>query len=129
MRTLITSGSPWESKMGYSRAVVVGDTIFISASAATGADGQVVSPSLYEQTSHVIRALGTVLTDAGFSLTDVVQSRLSVADSAWADWQEAARAHGEAFGEIRPAFAINHVLPFVDPAILVELELVAIRER
>ena len=122
-RKLVTSGSPWEAKMGYSRAVVVDDTIYISASAATGADGKVVSPELYEQTRHVIAMLGGILEENGFGLDEVVQSKLYVSD--FENWQEAARAHGEAFGEIRPAFSLVHVLPFVDPEMKVELELVA----
>ena len=126
-RTLVTSGSPWEAKIGYSRAVIVGDTIYISASAATGPDGKVVSPDLYEQTAHVIAMLGGILDDNGFSLADVVQSKLYVSD--FANWAEAARAHGEAFAEIRPAFTLVNALPFLDPEILVEFELVAVRNQ
>ena len=126
-RTLVTSGSPWEAKIGYSRAVIVGDTIYISASAATGPDGKVVSPDLYEQTKFVIGMLGGILEDNGFSLANVVQSKLYVSD--FANWAEAARAHGEAFGEIRPAFTLVNALPFLDPEILVEFELVAVRNE
>ncbi len=124
-RTLITSGSPWEGKIGYSRAVVVDNTIYISASAATGPDGKVVSPDIYEQTTHVIAMLEGILVNAGFALADVVQSRLTISD--WENWEHAARAHGEAFADIRPALAIVHALPFVDPDIKVELELTAVR--
>jgi enamine deaminase RidA (YjgF/YER057c/UK114 family) len=126
VRELITSGSPWEAKIGYSRAVVVGDTIYISASAATGPDGKVVSPELYAQTKHVLEMLSGILDDAGFSIADVVQSRLYVSD--FENWSEATRAHGEVFGDIRPAFALVHALPFIDPEILVEVELTAVRE-
>jgi enamine deaminase RidA (YjgF/YER057c/UK114 family) len=126
MRELITSGSPWEAKIGYSRAVVVGDTIYISASAATGPDGKVVSSELYAQTKHVLEMLSGILDDAGFSIADVVQSRLYVSD--FENWSEATRAHGEVFGDIRPAFALVHALPFIDPEILVEVELTAVRE-
>jgi enamine deaminase RidA (YjgF/YER057c/UK114 family) len=126
-RELITSGSPWEAKIGYSRAVVVDNTIYISASAATGPDGKVVSDDIYEQTAHVIRMLEGILVDAGFALADVVQSRLTISD--WDNWADAARAHGEAFGEIRPALALVHALPFVDPDIKVELELTAVRSN
>ena len=124
-RELITSGSPWEAKLGYSRAVVVNDTIYTSASAATGPDGTVVSPDLYEQTAHVLAMLGRILEENGFSLADVVQSKLYVSD--FENWAEATRAHGEVFGEIRPAFTLVHALPFIDPAILIEAELVAVR--
>jgi enamine deaminase RidA (YjgF/YER057c/UK114 family) len=127
LRNLITSGSPWESKIGYSRAVVVDNTIFISASAATGPDGKVVSPSLYVQTKHVLEMLSGILDDAGFSIADVVQSRLYVSD--FENWAEATRAHGEVFAEVRPAFALVHALPFIDPEILVEVELTAVRSE
>jgi len=124
MQKLISSGSPWESKIGYSRAVVVNNMIFVSASAATGDDGKVVSPDLYTQTRFVLDKLAGVLEDAGFSMAEVVSSRLSVSD--FDNWSEATRAHGEVFAEVRPAFAIVHALPFIDPEILVEVELVAV---
>jgi enamine deaminase RidA (YjgF/YER057c/UK114 family) len=127
MRSLISSGSPWESKIGYSRAVVVDNTIYISASAATGEDGTVVSPDLYEQTRYILAKLETVLEDAGFTMAEVVSSRLSVSD--FDNWSEATRAHGEVFADIRPAFAIVHALPFIDPEILVEVELIAVHSR
>lgn len=124
-RKLISSGSPWEGKLGYSRAVVVDNTIYISATAATGPDGSVVSPDLYEQTAHALAALGRILEENGFSLADVVQSKLYVSD--FDNWDDATRAHGEVFGEIRPAFTLVHALPFIDPAIKVEAELIAVR--
>lgn len=118
MRELISSGSPWEPKIGYSRAVVVGDTIYVSGTAGEG-------PDAYAQTVSAVAIIEGVLRGAGFALADVVQSRLVVAD--WDHWEDAARAHGETFGEIRPAFSIVHALPFVDEAIRVELEVTAVR--
>jgi enamine deaminase RidA (YjgF/YER057c/UK114 family) len=118
MRELISSGSPWETKVGYSRAVVVGDTIYVSGTAGEGADA-------YEQTVSALAIISGVLEGAGFALTDVAQSRLVVSD--WEHWEDAARAHGEAFASIRPAFSIVHALPFVDPEIRVELEVTAVR--
>jgi enamine deaminase RidA (YjgF/YER057c/UK114 family) len=118
MRELITSGSSWEPKIGYSRAVVVGDTIYVSGTAGEG-------PDAYAQTVSALAIIEGVLEGAGFALTDVVQSRLVVAD--WDHWEDAARAHGEAFAEIRPAFSIVHALPFVDESIRVELEVTAVR--
>lgn len=120
MRKLITSGSPWESKVGYSRAVIVDDTLFMSGTASTD-----LTLDLYGQTRNILDHLGEILEANDFGLPDVVHSRLSVSD--FDNWEEAARAHGEVFGEIRPAFAIVHALPFVDPAILVEVELIAKR--
>ncbi len=123
MRTLFSSGSAWENKLGYSRAVRVGDSLYISATSAASADGTVTG-DLYEQTRFALEKLGTVLAEAGFGFADVVQSKLYVTDIA--KWEDAGRAHGEAFGEARPALSLLHVLPFLDPAMLVEVELVAV---
>ena len=122
MSTLYSSGSAWEHKMGYSRAVQVGDTLYISATSAAAADGS-VSGDLYEQTRFALEKLGSVLAEAGFAYGDVVQSKLYVTDIT--QWEDAGRAHGEVFAEIRPALTLLHVLPFLDPAMLVEVELVA----
>ena len=124
MRTLYSSGSAWENTMGYSRAVQVGDSLYISATSAAGPDGS-VSGDLYEQTRFALEKLGGVLAEAGFHYEDVVQSKLYVTNIA--DWERAAAAHGEVFGEIRPALSLLHVLPFLDAAMLVEVELVAHR--
>jgi len=118
MRKQISTGSPWEPKVGYSRAVVVDNTIYISGTAGKGAD-------VYAQTRDALATIDRVLADSGFSLSDVVQSRLVVAD--FDNWEAAARAHGEIYGDIRPAFSLVHALPFVDPEILVEVEAIAVR--
>lgn len=125
MRKLYTSGSSWEQSIGYSRAVQVGETLYVSATAASGPDGKVVGSDLYTQTQYILQKLGKVLAEAGFGFEDVVQSRLYVTDIA--QWQEAGRAHGEVFGEIRPALTLLHVLPFLDPEMLVEVEITATR--
>ena len=122
MRTLFSSGSAWEHKMGYSRAVQVGDSLYISATSAAAADGSVTG-DLYEQTRFALEKLGAVLAEAGFGYEHVVQSKLYITNIA--DWEQAGRAHGEVFGDIRPALTLLHVLPFLDPAMLVEVELVA----
>jgi len=124
MRTLYSSGSAWENKMGYSRAVQVGDSLYISATSAAGPDGS-VSGDLYEQTRFALEKLGPVLAEAGFHYEDVVQSKVYVTDIT--QWELAAKAHGEVFGDIRPALSLLHVLPFLDPAMRVEVELVAHR--
>jgi len=110
--------------LGYSRAVLVGDTLYISATSAAAADGS-VSGDLYEQTRFALEKLRAVLAEAGFGFENVVQSKLYITDIS--KWEEAGRAHGEVFGEIRPALSLLHVLPFLDPAMLVEVELVATR--
>ena len=118
MRRTISTGSPWEPKIGYSRAVVVDDTIYISGTAGAGDDA-------YTQARTALATIESVLTENGFALSDVVQSRLIVAD--WEHWEDAARAHGEVYGDIRPSFSIVHALPFVDESIRVELEAIAVR--
>ena len=124
MRTLYSSGSAWENKMGYSRAVQVGETLYISATSAAAADGSVTG-DLYEQTRFALEKLGPVLAEAGFHYEDVVQSKVYVTDIT--QWELAAKAHGEVFGDIRPALSLLHVLPFLDPDMRVEVELVAHR--
>ncbi|WP_233871537.1 RidA family protein [Paraburkholderia adhaesiva] len=118
MHHRISTGSPWEPKVGYSRAVVADNTIYISGTAGKGED-------VYAQTRDALATIEKVLVDSGFALADVVQSRLVVAD--FENWEAAARAHGEIYGDIRPAFSLVHSLPFVDPSILVEVEAVAVR--
>ena len=122
MRKTFGTGSVWEQKLGYSRAVQVDNTLFISATAASGPDG-IVGDDFYSQTKYILEKLGAVLEEAGFSYEDVVQSKLYLTDIS--KWEDAGRAHGEVFGEIRPTLALVHVLPFLDPEMLVEIELVA----
>lgn len=122
MRTTFSSGSPWEQTLGYSRAVRVDNTLYISATAASGPDG-IVGDDVFTQTQYILTKLGGVLEEAGFALSEVVQSKLYLTDIA--QWEEAGRAHGAVFGEIRPALSLVHVKPFLDPAMLVEIELVA----
>jgi enamine deaminase RidA (YjgF/YER057c/UK114 family) len=125
MHKLYSSGSSWETKIGYSRAVAVGNTLYVSATAATGADGKIVGEDIYTQTRHILKKIEGVLKEAGFEFTDVVQSRLYLTDNK--QWEDAGRAHGEVFGSIRPALTLLHVLPFVDPAMLVEIEITAVK--
>ncbi|NTW04291.1 MAG: RidA family protein [Oscillochloris sp.] len=126
MRQTYTSGSPWEQQVGYARAVVVGDQIFISSTAATGSDGSVIGPGdMYAQTHCILTKIGQVLQELGASYADVVQSRLYLTDITC--WQEAGRAHGEVFGAIKPALTMLHVNAFLDPAMLIEIEITAIR--
>ncbi|MFF1828030.1 RidA family protein [Paenarthrobacter sp. NPDC058040] len=122
MRKTFGSGSVWEQTLGYSRAVQVDNTLFISATAASGPEG-IVGDDFYSQTKYILEKLGAVLEEAGFSYEDVVQSKLYLTDIS--KWEDAGRAHGEVFGEIRPTLSLVHVLPFLDPQMLVEIELVA----
>lgn len=122
MRKTFGTGSVWEQKLGYSRAVQVDNTLYISATSASGENG-IVGSDFYEQTRFILQKLETVLADAGFALADVVQSKLYLTDIS--KWEDAGRAHGEVFGGIRPTLTLVHVLPFLDPQMLVEIELVA----
>ena len=122
MRKTYGTGSVWEQSLGYSRAVQVDNTLYISATAASGPDG-IVGDDFYSQSKYILEKLGIVLADAGFSYEDVVQSKLYLTDIS--KWEDAGRAHGEVFGEIRPTLSLVHVLPFLDPQMLVEIELVA----
>ncbi len=120
----ISTGSPWEAKMGYSRAVVAGDLVYISATAATDAGGAVLGKGDFErQTAIILEKLGTVLADAGSSFDQVVQSRVYLTDVG--QWEAVGRAHGAVFGGHGPALSLVHVKPFLDPDMLVEIELVA----
>ncbi len=119
MRTNISSDAPWEPIVGYSRAVKVGSHVFVAGTTGT-VNGRIVGPGLYEQTVQAIRNVESALKKAGGSLKDVVRTRVFVTDIS--QWEEAARAHGEFFREIRPACTMLAVAALVDPSMVVEVE-------
>lgn len=126
VRTNIFSRSPLEPLRGYSRAVQVGDHLFISGTTAMNAKGEVVAPGdAYEQTKSVLATIKTILTSRGFSLEDVVRTRLFVTNIS--KWEDFARAHREVFEMVRPASSMVQVVKLVDPRLVVELEVDAIR--
>ncbi|SEO96854.1 RidA family protein [Trujillonella endophytica] len=120
------SANPWEPVVGYSRIVVRGDAAWVSGTTATE-DGVVVHPGdAAAQTRHVLATISRSLERAGFTLGDVVRTRMYVTDIG--RWEEVGRAHGEVFGVIRPAATMVEVSALIDPAMLVEIEADAVRE-
>ena len=121
----LNSGSPWEGVVGYSRVVVRGDAAWVSGTTST-VDGVVIHPGdAGAQTREALRILKQALERAGFTLADVVRTRMFVTDIS--RWEEYGRAHGEFFGDVRPASSMVQVSALIDPAMLVEIEADAVR--
>ncbi|GAB3917158.1 RidA family protein [Larkinella terrae] len=123
-RQLISSGSPWEPIVGYSRAVRIGNLIEIAGTTAMDGDKVVGRDNLYEQTRFILQKIAAILNEAGASLTDVVRTRMYVTDIS--QWEEAGRAHGEFFKDIRPAASMVEVSALISPDLLIEIEVTAV---
>jgi enamine deaminase RidA (YjgF/YER057c/UK114 family) len=121
----ISSGTTWEPAVGYSRAVAAGDLVFVSG--CTSVDGAefVHEGDAYAQTRQAISNAAGALAGLGASLADVVQTRMYVTDIS--RWQEYGRAHGDVFGEVRPAATMIEVAALIEPGMLIEVEVVAFR--
>ncbi len=122
-RRLISSGSKWEPMLGYSRAVVAGNTVYVSGTVGVEADGS-VAPDMYGQAKRSLEIIAGALAQAGAGMDMVVRTRIFVTDVS--RFEEIAKAHGEVFGEIRPATTIVEVTKLVDAAYMIEIEAVAV---
>lgn len=124
-RMNISSGTPWEAVVGYSRAVRVGPYVHVAGTTAVNSDGNLVgADDPYEQAIFILNKIEQALQQAGAELKDVVRTRIYVTDVM--DWEEIGRAHGELFGTVRPAATLVEVSSLIEPEMLVEIEADAI---
>jgi reactive intermediate/imine deaminase len=124
-RRRISSNSPYEDVIGFSRAVLVGDTVYVSGTVAWGDDGKLVGEGdVYAQARQALRNIERALVEAGATMRDVVRTRIYLTEME--RWEEAARAHAEAFAEVKPAASMVEVSRLAEPAMLVEIEAVAV---
>lgn len=126
-RRNISSGAPWEAKVGYSRAVRIGDRVVVSGTTASDENGNVIGRGdIGAQTRYAISIIERAVIEAGGSLADIVRTRMYVTDIS--QWEAVSAAHAEAFANIRPAATMVEVSRLIDPDMLVEIEAEAVIE-
>ncbi len=120
-RKNISSGAPWESVVGYSRAVRIGNHIWVAGTTATDEAGNVVAAGdAATQTRYILQKIDAALIKAGASMADVVRTRMFVTDIS--QWEAIGRVHGEFFGAVRPAATMVQIAKLIDPAHMIEIE-------
>ena len=123
MRKSVSSGAPWEDHVGYCRAVRVGNTIEVSGTAPVK-DGKTFGDNAYEQTKCCLEIIKQAIEDAGGKIEDVVRTRMFVTDIS--QWVAIGKAHGEVFGDIKPATTMVEVSALIEPDMLIEIEATAV---
>lgn len=121
-RINISSASPWEDVVGYSRAVRIGNVIEVSGTTAVDGD-KIIGDSVYEQSRFIFQKIEAALQKAGASMKDVVRTKMYITDIS--KWEDAGRAHAEFFREIKPAATMVEVSRLIDPKLLIEIEVSA----
>ena len=124
-RQTFSTNTPWEKSVAYSRAVRVGNQVFVSGTTASNEDGMTVAVGdAYQQTVFILRKIESALHEVGAKITDVVRTRMFVTDIS--QWEQIGRAHGEVFAEINPAATLVEVSRLINPDHLIEIEVDAV---